>query len=53
MSHGIKSLANNLAQYGRDGDTMLAHINPQEAGILKALGGSGGAAANKVAGAEA
>ena len=41
MSHGIKSLANNLAQYGRDGDTMLAHINPQEAGILKALGGSG------------
>lgn len=41
MSHGIKSLANNLAQYGRDGDTMLAHINPEEAGILKALGGSG------------
>ena len=41
MSHGIKSLANNLAHYGRDGDTMLAHINPQEAGILKALGGSG------------
>ena len=41
MSHGIKSLANNLAQYGRNGDTMVAHINPQEAGILKALGGSG------------
>ena len=35
--NGIKS----LAQQGRYGDTMLAHINPQEAGILKALGGSG------------
>jgi hypothetical protein len=35
--NGIKS----LAQQGRYGDTMLAHINPEEAGILKALGGSG------------
>ena len=41
MSHGIKSLANNLAQYGRNGDTMVAHINPQEAAMLKAMGGSG------------
>jgi hypothetical protein len=30
-----------LASYGRDGDTMLAHINPQEAALLKANGGSG------------
>ena len=26
---------------GRNGDTMLAHINPQEAAMLKAMGGSG------------
>ena len=39
--HGLKSLAQDLRSYGRDGDTILAHINPQEAGILKALGGSG------------
>jgi hypothetical protein len=26
---------------GRNGDTMLAHINPREAELLKALGGSG------------
>ena len=31
----------NLASKGRYGDTMLAHINPEEAGILKLLGGSG------------
>jgi len=30
-----------LASYGRDGDTMLAHINPQEAALLKKSGGSG------------
>ena len=30
-----------LASYGRDGDTMLAHINPQEAKMLKQAGGSG------------
>ena len=30
-----------LAQQGRFGDSMLAHINPQEAALLKALGGSG------------
>ena len=39
--HGIKSLAQDLAQYGRNGDTMVAHINPQEAAMLKAMGGSG------------
>jgi hypothetical protein len=39
--HGLKSLAQELRSYGRNGDTVLAHINPQEAGILRALGGSG------------
>ena len=38
---GLKSLAGDLAQYGRGGDTMVAHINPQEAAMLKAMGGSG------------
>jgi len=41
QAHGLKALAQELPQYGRNGDTMVAHINPQEAGILKALGGSG------------
>jgi len=31
----------NLASLGRYGDTMLAHINPQEAALLKARGGAG------------
>jgi hypothetical protein len=31
----------NLASKGRYGDTMLAHINPQEAGLLTAMGGAG------------
>jgi hypothetical protein len=31
----------DLASKGRYGDTMLAHINPQEAALLKARGGSG------------
>jgi len=38
---GLASLAQNLASKGRYGDTMLAHINPQEAAVLKAMGGSG------------
>jgi len=37
----LHQLAQTLAAHGRGGDTMLAHINPQEAGILKLLGGSG------------
>jgi hypothetical protein len=41
QAHGLKALAQELQSKGRDGDTILAHINPQEAGILKALGGSG------------
>jgi hypothetical protein len=31
----------NLASKGRFGDTMLAHINPQEAGLLRSMGGAG------------
>ena len=31
----------DLAAYGRNGDTMLAHITPQEAALLKRMGGSG------------
>ena len=31
----------DLAAYGRNGDTMLAHITPQEAAMLKRMGGSG------------
>jgi hypothetical protein len=38
---GLKSLAQDMRGYGRNGDTMLAHINPEEAMILKAMGGSG------------
>jgi len=34
-------LAQYLAGYGRNGDTMLAHITPEEAALLKANGGSG------------
>jgi hypothetical protein len=30
-----------LASMGRHGDTMLAHINPREAAMLKSMGGSG------------
>jgi hypothetical protein len=31
----------NLASKGRNGDTMLAHINPEEAALLKSMGGAG------------
>lgn len=37
----LQALFDELASQGRNGDTMLAHINPQEAELLKALGGSG------------
>ena len=33
--------AERLAAAGRHGDTMLAHINPQEAALLRARGGAG------------
>ncbi len=34
-------MASKLRKYGKKGDTILAHINPLEAMILKKLGGSG------------
>ena len=37
----LHNLAQQLAAEGRGGDTILAHINPQEAALLKSLGGSG------------
>jgi len=37
----LREAAAKLQQYGRNGDTMLAHITPSEAGLLKRLGGSG------------
>lgn len=37
----LKGIAALLASQGRRGDTMLAHINPQEAALLKSLGGAG------------
>ncbi len=33
--------ARKMARHGRFGDTILAHINPKEAALLKARGGSG------------
>lgn len=30
-----------MADMGRNGDTMLAHINPEEAAVLKQMGGTG------------
>lgn len=39
--HGLKALAQELPKYGRYGDSIVAHINPQEAAMLKAMGGSG------------
>ena len=41
QAYGLKSLAQELPKYGRYGDSIVAHINPQEAMILKAMGGSG------------
>jgi hypothetical protein len=41
QAHGLKSIAQELQSMGRGGDTMLAHINPREAALLKRLGGSG------------
>lgn len=37
----FNKLYDELAGYGREGDTELAHINPFEAKLLKAVGGSG------------
>jgi hypothetical protein len=38
---GLAGAAESLRQKGRGGDTILAHINPEEAMMLKAMGGSG------------
>lgn len=37
----VKKAAGLLSNMGRGGDTLLAHINPREAALLKAAGGSG------------
>lgn len=37
----MSGLAKLMAMKGREGDTMLAHINPMEAKLLKMYGGSG------------
>jgi hypothetical protein len=37
----LKPIAKEMQKMGRYGDTILAHINPQEARMLKAMGGSG------------
>ena len=42
MAHGgLADVTKYLQSQGRNGDTMLAHINPQEAALLKSFGGSG------------
>jgi len=38
---GLASVASYLASQGRNGDSMLAHITPEEAALLKRRGGSG------------
>ena len=38
---GLVSMAEKVRKAGRHGDTMLAHITPQEAKALKAMGGAG------------
>ena len=40
-TYGLENAAEMIRRQGREGDTVLAHITPQEAGILKLLGGSG------------
>ena len=39
---GLKVAARRIAAEGRNGDTILAHINPGEARLLKSRGASGG-----------
>lgn len=38
---GLAQAARQLQSHGRNGDTMLAHINPREAAMLQQAGGSG------------
>jgi hypothetical protein len=37
----VQQVAKELASYGRNGDTMLAHITPHEAEMLRLMGGAG------------
>jgi hypothetical protein len=42
LDKGSRALAQGgLAEYGRSGDSMLAHINPMEAEVLRRMGGAG------------
>jgi hypothetical protein len=41
MAAGIKGIAQNLQAMGRNGDSILAHIMPEEAAMLKRMGGAG------------
>jgi hypothetical protein len=41
MNTNIKQIAGLLQSYGNNGDTVLAHITPEEAQLLKDLGGAG------------
>jgi hypothetical protein len=41
QASGLKSLAQELPQYGRYNDDMVAHISSDEAQLLKSLGGAG------------
>lgn len=42
LAKGSKAFAQGgLAKYGRGGDSVLAHINPMEAEVLRRMGGSG------------
>lgn len=38
---GLAAAAESLRRQGRGGDTILAHINPEEAALLKRMGGAG------------
>jgi len=40
-SQQLPSIIEMIRNQGRNGDTMLAHINPQEAQMLQSMGGSG------------
>jgi len=41
QTYGLRNAAEQLRERGRGDDTILAHITPEEAGILKLMGGSG------------
>jgi hypothetical protein len=41
QTYGLRNAAEMLRERGRGDDTVLAHITPEEAGILKLMGGSG------------